>query len=82
MNKNIIGIFIIFISYLSVYAQQPQLVPYRIGEKWGYSDTAGKIIFEPQYQSADFFVNDVAFVVYLVPTQPILVTRRVHSEIR
>lgn len=62
MNKNIIGIFIIFISYLSVYAQQPQLVPYRIGEKWGYSDTAGKIIFEPQYQSADFFVNDVAFV--------------------
>ncbi len=30
------------------------LIPYRDGEKWGYSDTLGKVVIQPQFDSAGF----------------------------
>ncbi len=62
MNLKTITVFLIFCFYLTSTAQQPDLVPYRIGSKWGYSDTSGKIVYEPKYQSTDFFINNIAFI--------------------
>lgn len=41
--------------FLSLQAQ-PNLIPYRKGNKWGYCDKNKQIIINPQYQSAGFFV--------------------------
>lgn len=39
-----------------------QMIPYRVGWKWGYSDTAGKLIVNPVYDLADFYEHGLAFV--------------------
>lgn len=58
--KNILQYSILFIfiglSY-SIYSQQ--LYPYRVGDKWGYSDSKGKIIIKPKFNSAGFFFSNL-----------------------
>ena len=44
----------LFFATVNSYCQQ-LLVPYRVRDKWGYSDTAGKIIIQPRFQGALFF---------------------------
>jgi hypothetical protein len=50
------------ICSFSLTASWAQLIPYRVNEKWGYSDTSGKIIIEPQYDETEFFTEDFAFI--------------------
>ncbi len=38
------------------------MVPFRVGDKWGYSDTSGRLLIAPQYDQADFFDAGSAFV--------------------
>ncbi len=58
MKKATLYLVLIFISFNCF----SQLVPYRVKDKWGYSDDSGKIVIEPQYSLADFFENGIAFV--------------------
>ncbi|MDP2175181.1 MAG: WG repeat-containing protein [Bacteroidota bacterium] len=53
--------FFILFFQLS-YSLTAQLIPYRVGEKWGYSDTSGLIKIAPKYQETHFFENNFAFV--------------------
>jgi hypothetical protein len=34
------------------------LIPFRQGNHWGFSDTSGKIIIQPQYDGTDFLVSN------------------------
>ncbi len=40
----------------------PALIPYTDGRKWGYSDTAGKLVIAPRWAEAAFFSGDKAKV--------------------
>lgn len=48
---------LLFLTFLNhIYAQRsPMLVPYRIGDKWGFSDTSGKVILQAVYDYANAF---------------------------
>lgn len=59
MRKHSVLFLFLLILTSSVSAQ---LVPFRMGDQWGYSDTSGKLIIQPQYALADFFEQGVAFV--------------------
>lgn len=54
--------FLLLFIFCIQISSQAELIPYRLGKQWGYSDTAGKIVIQPQYALADFFENGVAFV--------------------
>ncbi len=55
-------IFAILLITASIQQSAAQLVPYRLGDLWGFSDTSGKLVIQPVYALADFFENGVAFV--------------------
>lgn len=40
----------------------PTLIPYRVGNLWGYSNIDGKIIVEPKYVYVNFFYGPIAVV--------------------
>jgi hypothetical protein len=43
-------------SFFDSFTQQGHiLVPYRMGSKWGYSDTLGRISIQPKYDTATLF---------------------------
>lgn len=42
-------------------ASESQLVPYRKGESWGFSNTKGEIMIPPQYDSASLFDKNPRF---------------------
>jgi hypothetical protein len=44
----------------AVVAAQDILVPFRVNDKWGYSDLKGKIKIKPAYDYAAFFEDDYA----------------------
>lgn len=52
---------LLFTAFTGAFAQS-MLVPFRISDSWGYSDTSGKIVIEPKYSFTEFFENGVAFV--------------------
>ncbi|OFX39327.1 MAG: hypothetical protein A2X08_04185 [Bacteroidetes bacterium GWA2_32_17] len=39
-----------------------ELVPYKSGDKWGYVDLTGKIVINPQFNSATVFIDGIALV--------------------
>ena len=54
--KNLIVIALAFIASIHSISQLPRiLVPFRSGNKWGYSDTLGKIKIQPVYDSVSLF---------------------------
>jgi Leucine-rich repeat (LRR) protein len=44
-----------------VTAKEEQLVPYRKGKRWGYSNARGEIMIAPQYDSATLFDKNPRF---------------------
>lgn len=55
--------FTLVLFLFSLFFQlNAQLIPYRVGDLWGYSDTSGKLILEPIYEQTDFFNHGIAFV--------------------
>lgn len=52
----------LFVSACFTVNAQSILVPYRIKDKWGYSDIKGKIKIKPQFDNASFFDGDYAMV--------------------
>lgn len=39
-----------------------QLIPFRFNDLWGYCDTSGKPVIQPQYDFCEFFSGNTAFV--------------------
>ena len=54
MNKATV-LLIATLTSLLLEARLPDLIPFRKGNLWGYSDSTKKIIIEPQYESVEFF---------------------------
>lgn len=54
MRKLLVVIIIILSS--TIIQAQPDLIPYRKGNIWGYCDKNKKIIIKPEYESVTFFV--------------------------
>lgn len=40
----------------------PEIIPYRAGNLWGYSDISGKIIITPKFLRANFFCGKIAVI--------------------
>ena len=55
-------LIICFIILLCSYPCVGQLIPFRINKQWGYCDTNRVIKIKAQYDFADFFTNNLAFV--------------------
>ncbi len=53
---------LIFTSCGIVSKQLPSLIPYRVGDKWGYCDTNKKILIQPLYDEVGFFNEGLAAV--------------------
>jgi hypothetical protein len=47
-------LFLIAVDHVSAQTKKI-LVPYRVGNLWGYSDTLGKTVIKPAYDSVGFF---------------------------
>ena len=59
----IIFIFLFQVSSYSQTAVNPEkFVPYRIANKWGYSNREGILLIKPQYDSASLFYEERAIV--------------------
>ena len=58
-------LFVIIVALFIViepFAQSPQLlIPFRVGTKWGYSDTLGKIKIPAKYDTASFFDYNIVY---------------------
>lgn len=57
------NLLLLFVS--SGYSQSfssDSLIPFRLGNNWGYSDLKGNIVIEPSYTSAAFFYKNRAIV--------------------
>lgn len=47
---------------LHAHGQPPALIPYLDSDKWGYADTNGNVVINPQWNAAQFFKGDKATV--------------------
>src|SRR5579864_5843545 len=47
-------------SVLTSTGSAPNLLPVKVSGKWGYADTSGKLIVNPQFDFADPFEEDRA----------------------
>ena len=52
----------LFLLHFVCQAQNEQLIPYRIKNKWGYSNTNGKILIPVKYSYANIFQDSLALV--------------------
>ncbi|TAE75514.1 MAG: WG repeat-containing protein [Bacteroidetes bacterium] len=56
-------LFLLFLNVFSIYAQPtPDLIPYRKGNFWGFSDVYKKIKIPCEYEEVKLFVNELAKV--------------------
>jgi hypothetical protein len=54
--KRLLVIIVTLFLAIKPFAQSPQiLIPFRVGTKWGYSDTLGKIKIQAKYDTVSFF---------------------------
>jgi hypothetical protein len=62
-NKNLIAAFLIVFN-LHSFAQDADmsLIPYRLGNLWGYADPDKKIVITPAYEAAELFSEGYAAV--------------------
>ena len=49
-------------TLLPLPKEETDLVPYRKGDLWGYSDISGHVVITPKYRYVDFFSHGLAFV--------------------
>ncbi len=61
--KPYLFLFLNILASNLIYSQTlPTLIPYRKGDKWGYCDSAKKIIIKPQWEDVGFFSEGLAAV--------------------
>ena len=60
--KRLFVIKLALLLSIEPFAQSPQtLIPFRVGTKWGYSDTLGKIKIPAKYDTVSFFDRDAVY---------------------
>ena len=63
MNKRILFMGAMLLIASNIFAQMDMsLVPYRSGDKWGYSTENKQIVIQPKYSDASWFSNGYAAV--------------------
>ncbi|HWZ21127.1 MAG TPA: WG repeat-containing protein [Cytophagaceae bacterium] len=62
MKNRLVVLMLLLFSIQGFTKQIPSLIPYRKGDKWGYSNREKKIIVECKYQSAHMFREGLAAV--------------------
>lgn len=64
MKRNKIVVFLLFcIGFLRMAtAQNPELIPYRKGELWGYSKPDKQLVIQPKWEETTFFTGELAQV--------------------
>ena len=65
--------------FLSIehFAQSPQiLIPFRVGTKWGYSDTLGKIKIPAKYDTVTFFDYDFGIAIVQLKGKPMAINEK------
>jgi len=65
--------------FLSIehFAQSPQiLIPFRVGTKWGYSDTLGKIKIPAKYDTVPFFDYDFGIAIVQLKGKPMAINEK------
>src|SRR5215203_5107916 len=55
--KTVFFTFLLLLNFILASSQSRVLIPYRIENKWGYSDTLGKIKIPVKYDTALLFDN-------------------------
>jgi len=59
------------------FAQSPQiLIPFRVGTKWGYSDTLGKIKIPAKYDTVSFFDYDFGIAIVQLKGKPMAINEK------
>ena len=58
--KSVFFTLLLFTFTHLIFSQQ--LIPYRVGDKWGYSNEKGEIVIKPKYEEAGFFNYGMAWV--------------------
>lgn len=53
--KQLFFTILLLFTRISAFAQLPELIPYRKGDLWGYSDSTGKIIIPCKYTAVSLF---------------------------
>jgi len=85
--KKVALVVLLLLSCFLLDARLPDLIPFRKGNLWGYSDSTKKTIIEPQYESAEFFAFGRAVVKKngkfgVIDAQGKTVLRLVYKEIK
>jgi hypothetical protein len=53
---------IFLLAWMVIPAVSQGLIPVKYGNKWGYIDSGGNLVINPQFDEADFFTGDIARV--------------------
>lgn len=53
---------LVVLYFSQLFSQNQILIPYRKGNLWGYADTTGKVLIEPQFLKPVFFKEGLAIV--------------------
>ena len=62
LSTQIMRLILFILFGLSTITSTAQLIPFRINQQWGYSDTNKVIKIRAQFEFADFFNGNLAFV--------------------
>lgn len=63
MIARLISILLFYsLACVSTAQLYPTLIPFRVKDKWGYSNSKGKLQIKPQFQTAEFFYHQLAVV--------------------
>lgn len=60
--KGIITLILFLLFSQLAFTQLPELIPYRVRNKWGYADSLGAIKIQPKYKMANPFSLGLACV--------------------
>ena len=58
----VILIIILLLPYVSYSQIKHELIPYRKGDYWGFSNKQGELIIDTKYDSVRFFIGELAVV--------------------
>lgn len=61
-NKTIYSFIFFALAFVSIAQQLPDLIPYRIGKKWGYCNSNKEIVISAKYDEVRLFAGDKAAV--------------------
>lgn len=62
MQRFLYSLLLVTSAFTSIRGQQPNLFPYSVGSGWGYVNSQGEWVIQPQYDVAEAFTEGLAAV--------------------